>query len=164
MVTLVARIAGDEEVLDRGRAARDSAEKFSQGDAKVAGGPSLEQLIGDGPLKALRTWYGGREGGNFPLTEAGDAECFAHMYQDRARHDHRKGRWLISDDASGVSVPDPVEPLTQMAVEMMRERQRHAPHARRRPEEEGDRLVDRRRSPKTVDQHPRARTHGAANR
>ena len=30
----------------------------------------------------------------FPLTEAGDAECFANLYQDVVRYDHRQGRWL----------------------------------------------------------------------
>jgi putative DNA primase/helicase len=59
----------------------------------------------------------------FPLTEAGDAECFANLYQDVARFNHRKGCWLVSDETSGIWVPDPVERLTQMAVEMMRERQ-----------------------------------------
>jgi putative DNA primase/helicase len=62
----------------------------------------------------------------FPLTEAGDAECFADLYQDQVRYDHRRGRWLVSDEVSGIWVPDPVERLTQMAVEMMRSRQRQA--------------------------------------
>lgn len=62
----------------------------------------------------------------YPLTEAGDAECFAGLYQDVVRYDHRQGRWLVSDDASGIWLPDPVDRLTQMTVKMMRFRQRQS--------------------------------------
>lgn len=62
----------------------------------------------------------------FPLTEAGDAECFASLYEEEVRFDHRRERWLVSDPTSGIWVPDPVERLTQMAITMARERQRHA--------------------------------------
>lgn len=62
----------------------------------------------------------------FPYTEAGDAECFGQMYGERVRYDHRQGRSLVADPASGIWVPDPIERLTQMAVAMMRQRQRDA--------------------------------------
>ena len=62
----------------------------------------------------------------FPQTEAGDAECFAALYQDDVRYDHHRGRWLVSDESSGIWVPDPVERLTQMAIRMARTRQRLA--------------------------------------
>lgn len=62
----------------------------------------------------------------FPTTEAGDAECFASLYQDVVRFDHRQRRWLVSDPTSGIWVPDPVEQLTQMSVRMMRARQKTA--------------------------------------
>jgi putative DNA primase/helicase len=62
----------------------------------------------------------------FPLTESGDAESFADLYRDQVRYDHRQGRWLVSDETSGIWVPDPVERLTQMTIEMMRVRQRQS--------------------------------------
>jgi putative DNA primase/helicase len=62
----------------------------------------------------------------FPLTEAGDAECFARLYRDGVRYDHRQGRWLLSDPTSGTWIPDPVERLTQMAVRTARKRQQDA--------------------------------------
>lgn len=62
----------------------------------------------------------------FPLTESGDAEHFAHLYRDNVRYDHRRGRWLISNETSGIWIPDPVERLNQMAVRMARSRQRDA--------------------------------------
>ena len=65
-------------------------------------------------------------GVNFPLTEAGDAEYFAQLNRETVRFDHRQGRWLVCENVSGIWVPDPVEQLTQMSVEMMRDRQRAA--------------------------------------
>ena len=62
----------------------------------------------------------------FPLSEAGDAECFADLHQTDVRFDHHRGRWLITDKTSGIWVPDPVERLTQLAVEAMRLRQQQA--------------------------------------
>ncbi|MDA0734837.1 MAG: phage/plasmid primase, P4 family [Chloroflexi bacterium] len=32
---------------------------------------------------------------SFPLTDAGNAELFAHLYGDQLRHDHARGRWLV---------------------------------------------------------------------
>ncbi len=62
----------------------------------------------------------------FPLTEAGDAEALAHHFQDAVRYDHRRGRWLVADELSGIWLPDPVERLTLLAIEVMRVRQRQA--------------------------------------
>jgi P4 family phage/plasmid primase-like protien len=61
----------------------------------------------------------------FPFTEAGDAECFAFVHGDRARFDHRKGRWLLREE-SGIWAPDPIKRLNRLAVETTRERQRLA--------------------------------------
>jgi P4 family phage/plasmid primase-like protien len=39
---------------------------------------------------------------DYPHTEMGDAECFAHLNADDLRYDHRQGRWLISDEHTGL--------------------------------------------------------------
>jgi P4 family phage/plasmid primase-like protien len=96
---------------------------------ECTGAPTVATLIGaHGPavVAQIRKWCGGTTGLAHPLTEAGDAECFAELYQDRVRYDHRRGRFLVSDESSGIWVPDPVECLTQMAIDMARERQRQA--------------------------------------
>jgi putative DNA primase/helicase len=91
---------------------------------KVKGRKELVTLVGRDLVVRLEEWLGVT--GAFPLTEAGDAECFADLYKDSVRHDHRQGRWLVSDEVSGIWVPDPVERLTQLTVEMMRVRQRQS--------------------------------------
>lgn len=58
LIRTAAEIAGDNEVEDRARYARDTAQKFSKGDIKVAGGPNLAEHLGDGVVKRLREWYG----------------------------------------------------------------------------------------------------------
>jgi putative DNA primase/helicase len=62
----------------------------------------------------------------FPLTETGDAEFFAKLYSDDLRYDHRQGRWLVADEASGLWLPDPIEKVIQLAVNSIRQRQAHA--------------------------------------
>ncbi len=96
---------------------------------ECTGAPTVAELIGEhGPavVAQILKWHGIADVETFPLTEAGDAECFANLYQDRVRYDHRRGRWLVSDEVSGIWVPDPVEQLTQMTISMARERQRQA--------------------------------------
>ena len=88
-------------------------------------------MSAEGALAAMETLHPGFDPAapgprSYPLTEAGDGECFADLYQDQVRYDHRRGRWLVQDEASKIWVPDPVERLTQMTVEMMRERQRQS--------------------------------------
>lgn len=61
---------------------------------------------------------------DFQLSESGDAEMFAELHAEELRYDHRRGRWLISDDLSGLWLPDRVEHVYNMALETMRERQR----------------------------------------
>ena len=77
-----------------------------------------ERKIFDAAREAVKT--------AFPWTEAGDAEAFSQIHGRSVRYDHRQGRWLVTDERSGIWVPDPVERLMQMAVAMMRERQRRA--------------------------------------
>ena len=38
---------------------------------------------------------GGPAGLRFPRTDSGNAELFAHLYGERVRFDHRRGRWLL---------------------------------------------------------------------
>ncbi len=59
MVRLMAQIAGDDEVADRARAARESAEKHERGD-KTTGAPSIVEHFGHGAalVKAVYSWFG----------------------------------------------------------------------------------------------------------
>lgn len=95
-------------------------------DGKVVGFHCFHAHCAARTLRDVRRWFGINAGLEHPLTEAGDAECFAELYSERVRFDHRQGRWLVSDERSGIWVPDPVEQLTQMTVEMMRDRQHQA--------------------------------------
>lgn len=105
---------------------RDTYAKFDAGD-KTTGAGELEKWLGGAVVDRLREFFrDDKRQSTFPLTEMGDAECFADLYQDRVRYDHRQGRWLVSDDTSGIWLPDPVEQLTQLAAAMMRSRQRDA--------------------------------------
>lgn len=62
----------------------------------------------------------------FPLTEVGDAEFFASLYKGRVYFDHLRQRFLISDEQSGLWLPDATEQLTQMVKDSMRARQKAA--------------------------------------
>jgi len=95
-------------------------------DGRVIGFHCFHAHCADRTLRDIRKWFGITGGQTHPLTEAGDAECFADLYSDQVRYDHRRGRWLVSDVLSGIWVPDPVERLTQMAIGMARERQHQA--------------------------------------
>jgi hypothetical protein len=58
VIASAAKLAGDNEVTDRARVARDSAEQFKAG-GKTTGLPSLKTALGDDVVKRLRTWFGG---------------------------------------------------------------------------------------------------------
>jgi hypothetical protein len=58
VIRLAASIAGDDEVDDRARVARDTASTFAAG-GKTTGLPSLEAALGADVTKRLRSWYGG---------------------------------------------------------------------------------------------------------
>jgi P4 family phage/plasmid primase-like protien len=104
-----------------GRGDKDAALQIRDG--KVVGFHCFHAHCQDRHLRDIKKWFGITGVLEHPLTEVGDAECFADLYQDQVRFDHRRGRWLLSDEASGIWMPDPVERLTQMTVEMMRTRQ-----------------------------------------
>jgi putative DNA primase/helicase len=123
VIRVSAEMAGDNEVSDRVRVARDSADQFKAG-GKTTGLPSLEATLGADVAERLRKWFGGRADA-FPLTEAGDAECFAGRYGDRVRFDYRRGRWLLANER-GLWTPDPIEQLNQFVVDLMRDRRRQA--------------------------------------
>lgn len=59
MVRLIATIAGDEEVEDRARSARESAEKHARGD-KTTGAPRLAEHFSNGAalVRAIYGWFG----------------------------------------------------------------------------------------------------------
>lgn len=103
---------------------RDTYAKFDAGE-KTTGGGELEKWLGTPVVKRLREYFPDSAPA-FPLTEMGDAECFAHLFQELVRYDHRQGRWLVSDHVSGIWLPDPTEQLTQLTADMMRSRQREA--------------------------------------
>jgi P4 family phage/plasmid primase-like protien len=95
-------------------------------DGQVVGFHCFHAHCRERTIRDFRKWFGISSALDHPLTEAGDAECFADLYQDLVRFDHHRGRWLVTDEVSGIWIPDPVERLTQMAVEAMRFRQRQA--------------------------------------
>lgn len=63
---------------------------------------------------------------DYPHTEMGDAECFAHLNADDLRFDHRQGRWLISDETTGLWIPDAMERVIALARDASRYRQAKA--------------------------------------
>jgi hypothetical protein len=60
VIGLAAEIAGDNEVSDRKRVARDSVEQFKSG-GKTTGLPSLRKVLGDEVVKSLCDWFGGEQ-------------------------------------------------------------------------------------------------------
>jgi putative DNA primase/helicase len=60
---------------------------------------------------------------DFPLTELGDAECFAKRYSDELRYDYRRGMWLIADEETGLWLHDSTERVITRAGESIRHRQ-----------------------------------------
>lgn len=62
----------------------------------------------------------------FKATEGGDAEFFAQFYADKLRFDHRRGRWLASDEETGIWIPDAVQSVIPLALAAMRARQQIA--------------------------------------
>lgn len=60
---------------------------------------------------------------DFPYTEAGDAEFFAHRHRDDLRYDHLRERWLQVDPSTGIWVPDDIEHVINLAKESIRARQ-----------------------------------------
>lgn len=128
IVEVAATLGGDDNVRDRVTYARNTVAKFKDGERKLTGGPKLAQEMGPDVVARLREWLPSASDDTleFPQTEAGDAECFASLYHGSVRYDHRQGRWLVSDEMSGIWVPDPVERLTQLAIETSRARQQQA--------------------------------------
>lgn len=57
-----------------------------------------------------------------PLTEAGNAEDFAHRYGDQVRYDHRRGRWLLRKADEHRWIADPDEKVRRLALEATRAR------------------------------------------
>ena len=107
-----------------GNGAKDAALHVKDG--RVVGFHCFHAHCAERTLRDIRKWFGITGGLSHPLTEAGDGECFKDLYENDARYDHLRGRWLVSEQTSGIWIPDPVERLTQMTVEMMRVRQRQA--------------------------------------
>jgi putative DNA primase/helicase len=65
--------------------------------------------------------YPAGERREFPLSEQGDAECFAAAFGDRLHYHHRDRVWLVFNGVTWQRDPD--GELQRMAVETMRERQ-----------------------------------------
>jgi putative DNA primase/helicase len=115
---------GQYDIDDVETIIKSSVDRLARGQ-EISGTRELRTLSADF-VERLRTFFPRTGDGQHPLTEAGDAECLADLYGEECRHDHRRGRWLVSDETSGIWIPDPVECLTQMTVDMMRTRQRQA--------------------------------------
>lgn len=61
---------------------------------------------------------------NFGTNNVGDARAFAHLYSDRVRYDHRRGRWLVYDGTRWA--PDHVAKVRELAIESQHTRHSHA--------------------------------------
>ncbi len=70
-----AELAGDDEVEDRARVARDTVATFKAG-GKTTGGPTLEAAMGKDVLALLLKWYGGNTSIHSQLVERMNARHF----------------------------------------------------------------------------------------
>ena len=75
IVKAAATQAGDEEVEDRVRAARDTVATFKSG-GKTTGGPGISEVMGKEVLEVLTDWYGGNESKFDQLIEEMNANRF----------------------------------------------------------------------------------------
>ena len=69
-----------------------------------------------------------KKGETFPYTEAGDAEFFAAKHRDDVRFDHARKRWLHFNEHRWR--PDEQGFIVTLALQVMRDRQRIALHAK----------------------------------
>jgi hypothetical protein len=63
---------------------------------------------------------------DYPLTDRGNAECFVAAYGESLRFDHRRKRFVVLHDETGIWRPDNVEGVRGMATKVIRERQRRS--------------------------------------
>ena len=93
----------------------------------LAGGTveELERLADECPKWAAPAETAPRQGPlAFETSDAGNAELYAHLYGDRVRYDHQRGRWLTWDEHRWG--PDRDGQLWRWAIEAARERKRAA--------------------------------------
>lgn len=83
------RLSGEKpEKADRGDYIARTIAKARAG-MEPEGGPDAEAVTIGGPSAAeLKLLH-------FNRTDAGNAELFAHLYGERLRYDHKRGRWLV---------------------------------------------------------------------
>jgi putative DNA primase/helicase len=102
---------------------RDKFPTLGEGQLKKLGGrDSFRAALGLPPAAKPGT----RVELDFPLTERGDAEALAARFAPSVRFDHRRGVFLIADEASGLWIPDRMEHMYNLAVESIRQRQMSA--------------------------------------
>ncbi len=105
LVTNAARVGGDEEWLKRAKAEATRL-KLDDG-AGVTGWPRVAELIPKEVAKQIGEWLGLKSTAGvallpdveglqtYPLTDAGNAEHFAHINKDRLKYDHLRKQWLV---------------------------------------------------------------------
>ena len=81
---------------------------------------ALGLAIGPRHLRSISASSPARRSTDFPLTDAGNAELFAHLYGDQLRYDHRRHRWLIWDEHRWR--PDQEAEVMQRAIHAVRQR------------------------------------------
>lgn len=127
-------LCANTEVADVRVSAVTTAARLAAGE-EARGGPSLARRLGEhgeDDVRLIARWLGRRrrEGeaaaieGIPPLTETGDAEKFADMHGERARHDWRRGRWLVW--LAPAWRPQTDGEIERMGLEAMRARQAEA--------------------------------------
>jgi hypothetical protein len=86
IVRVAATIAGDDEIEDRARVARDTVSTFDAG-GKTTGGPTLEASVGAEVVKLLIKWYGN----NTAVFDGLVTEMNAHRFGARVGKDYVYG-------------------------------------------------------------------------
>ncbi len=136
-VEAICDAAGDEELDDRLRCVQNTAAKLERGD-QVTGLPTLASLLGEPIAKKVSEWLGltadsvapasvelGSTQGevmvphDLPLSDASNANVFAHRYRNEARYCHTRKRWFLWNGKWWVE--DETGQVTQLAIRCVKE-------------------------------------------
>jgi putative DNA primase/helicase len=139
----ITRHAEGEAWSECATSVRDTYAALEAG-AKTTGGRVLAKWLGAAVVDRLREYFRDTDDAlEFDLNEEGDAQAFASMYGDRVRFFHRSGSWAMTDDESGIWVPDSSEQIIRYTSDLMVDRYKkattnkarawaHAGHSRKR--------------------------------
>lgn len=111
---------------------------------KTTGGGALAKWLGAAVVGRLREYFrDADDASEFDLNDEGDAQAFASMFGDNVRFFHRSGSWAMTDEQSGIWVPDSSEQIIRYTSDLMVDRYKkattdkarawaHAGHSRKR--------------------------------